>query len=88
MNATKLADSARPVVEEYFSTPMPKLLVITASRKGAYWVANPSDIKGARKRALANCSQKSGAECTVVMENNDLIRRVVTGSLQTEAKDN
>ncbi len=88
MNATKLADSARPVVEEYFSTPMPKLLVVTASRKSAYWVANPSDITGARKRALANCSKKSGGECTVVMENNDLIRRVVTGSLQTDVKDN
>ncbi len=88
MNATKLANSARPVVEEYFSTPMPKLLVVTASRKSAYWVANPSDITGARKRALANCTKKSGGECTVVMENNDLIRRVVTGSLQTDVKDN
>ena len=87
MNATKLADSARPVVEEYFSTPMPKLLVVTASRKSAYWVANPSDITGARKRVLANCSKKSGANCTVVMENNGLVRPVVTGSLQTEAND-
>ena len=70
MSTVKLADRTRPVVEEYFSTPAPKLLVVSASRTTAYWIANPTDIDGARKRALARCHEKSGAECTVVMENN------------------
>ena len=81
MTSTRLAANARPVIEEYFSTPAPKLLVVTASRKGAYWVANPTDIEGARKRALANCRQKSGGECTVVMENNELVRPMVTSAI-------
>jgi hypothetical protein len=88
MGTVKLADSTRPVVEEYFSTPAPKLLVVSASGKSAYWIANPNDINGARKRVLARCNEKSGAECAVVMENNDLVRPVVTGLLKTEASDN
>ena len=83
MSTSRLAAGARPVVEEYFSTPMPKLLVVTASGKGAYWVANPNDIEGARKRVLANCREKSGGECTVMMENNEL-RPVVTGAITPE----
>jgi dienelactone hydrolase len=84
MSTSRLAAGARPVVEEYFSTPMPKLLVVTASGKGAYWVANPNDIEGARKRVLANCREKSGGECTVMMENNELVRPVVTGAITPE----
>jgi hypothetical protein len=84
MSTSSLAAGARPVVEEYFSTPMPKLLVVTASGKGAYWVANPNDIEGARKRVLANCREKSGGECTVMMENNELVRPVVTGAITPE----
>jgi pimeloyl-ACP methyl ester carboxylesterase len=81
MNATKLAARARPVVEEYLSTPVPKLLVATPSGAAAYWIANPNDIEGARKRLLTNCRERSGAECTVVMENNELVRPVVTGAI-------
>ncbi len=88
MTETKLADSARPIVEEYVSTPMPKLLVVTASRKGAYWAANPGDIEGARKRVLARCNEKSGAECTVVMENNRMVRPLVTGAVESKVKQN
>jgi dienelactone hydrolase len=87
MNTAKIADRARPVVEEYFSTPAPKLLVLSASRTTAYWIANPDDIDGARKRALARCHEKSGAECTVVMENNNLVRPMVTGLLKTGSAD-
>ena len=72
---------ARPVVDEYLSTPAPKLLVATPSGAGAYWVANPNDIEGARKRLLTNCRERSGAECTVVMENNELVRPLVTGAI-------
>ena len=82
MSTVKLADRTRPAVEEYFSTPAPKLLVVSASRRTAYWIANPTDIDGARKRVLARCHEKSGAQCTVVMENNNLVRPVVTGQLQ------
>jgi hypothetical protein len=80
MRTAKLAAVTRPTVEEYFSTPTPKLLVATASGGGAYWVANPNDIDGARKRVLARCREKSGAECRVVMENNELAAPVVTGA--------
>jgi len=84
MSTTKLAARARPVVEEYLSTPAPKLLVATPSGAGAYWVANPNDIEGARKRLLTNCRERSGAECTVVMENNELVRPLVTGAITPE----
>src|SRR5262249_55609504 len=80
MSTAKLAPAARPTVEEYFSTPSPKTLVTTASG-GAYWVANPDDIAGARKRVLARCREKSGADCSVVMENNELVAPVVTGAV-------
>jgi dienelactone hydrolase len=82
MNSVQLAAATRPVVEEYFSTPEPKLLVKTASGKGAYWVANQNDIEGARKRVLASCREKSGGECTVVMENNTTVRPIVTGAIE------
>ena len=84
MSTTKLGARARPVVEEYLSTPAPKLLVATPSGAGAYWVANPNDIEGARKRLLTNCREKSGAECTVVMENNEIVRPLVTGAITPE----
>jgi hypothetical protein len=79
-----LAARARPVVDEYLSSPGPKLLVATPSGAGDYWVANPNDIEGARKRLLTNCREKSGAECTVVMENNELVRPLVTGAITPE----
>ena len=80
MSVAKLAPAARPTVEEYVSTPSPKTLV-TAASGGAYWVANPDDIEGARKRVLARCREKSGADCSVVMENNALVTPVVTGAV-------
>ncbi len=88
MTSIKLADNTRPVVEEYFSTPTPKLLVASPSGKVAFWTANPADINGARKRALARCSEKAGAECMVVMENHDLVKPIVTGLLKAEASEN
>jgi hypothetical protein len=84
MSTSRLAANTRAVVEEYFSTPAPKLLVVTASGRGAYWVANPTDIEGARKRVLSSCREKSGAECTVVMENNEVVRPIVTGAITPE----
>jgi dienelactone hydrolase len=81
MRAAKLGPVTRSTVEEYFSTPMPKTLVATASGTAAFWVANPADIEGARKRLLARCRDKSGADCSVVMENNTLAAPVVTGAM-------
>lgn len=80
MEKAKLDDSTRKVVEEYFSTPGPKLLVVSPSRKTAFWVANPTDIEGARKRVLARCSEKAGAECQVVMENSRVVERIMAQS--------
>jgi dienelactone hydrolase len=85
MATIKLPPSVRPVVDEYVSAPGPKLLVVTAAGKGAYWVANPTDIEGARKRVLTNCREKSGDECTVVMENNELARPIITGAITRES---
>ena len=51
-------------------------------------LANPNDINGARKRVLKRCHEKSGAECTVVMENNHLVKPIVTGLLKSEAESN
>src|SRR5262249_12727606 len=67
MRAAKLPEVLRPHVENYFSAPMPKILAV--SPRAAYWAANPDDIDGARTRTLAACQTKTGAECSVAMEN-------------------
>ena len=72
MRAAKAPANTRPYVDNYLSAPMPKVLVLSAN-KAAYWTARPDDMDGARKQALTNCREKSGAECTVAMENNDLV---------------
>jgi dienelactone hydrolase len=87
MSSAKLADKARKVVEEYVSTPMPKVLVATTSGTTAYWVANQDDIDGARKRVLSLCREKTGAECSVVMENNELVRPAVAGATTTKVTE-
>jgi dienelactone hydrolase len=72
MRAAKAPANTRPYVDNYLSAPVPKVLVISAN-KAAYWTARPDDMDGARKQALTNCREKSGAECTIAMENNDLV---------------
>jgi hypothetical protein len=81
MSAVKLPVKARALIEEYLSAPMPKVLVVTPSSAATHWVANPQDIDGARKRVLARCREKSGVECTVAMENNEVVLPAVTGWL-------
>ena len=85
MTAIKLPPSVRRVVEDYVSAPAPKLMVVTASGKNVYWAANPTDIASARKRLLTSCRDKSGDECTVVMENNALAAPIITGAITPEA---
>jgi hypothetical protein len=34
---------------------------------------------------LTNCKEKSGDECTVVMENNELARPIITGAITPES---
>jgi hypothetical protein len=72
MRAAKAPAKMRPYVENYLSAPMPKVLVVS-SAGATYWAARPGDADGARKLALTNCREKSGSECTVAMENNDLV---------------
>ncbi len=72
MRAAKAPANMRPYVDNYLSAPMPKVLVVSAN-KSTYWNARPDDIEGARNQALATCRDKSGAACTVAMENNDLV---------------
>jgi dienelactone hydrolase len=77
MRAAKAPTNMRVHVENYFSAPMPRVLVV--SQRGAtYWSAKPNDLEGARQQALTNCREKSGAECTVAMENNDLVLPAAT----------
>jgi len=72
MRSVKTPANMRGYVENYFSAPTPKALVI--SQRGAtYWSTKPNDLEGARKQALANCRAKTGADCTVAMENNVLV---------------
>ena len=85
MTAIKLPPSVRRAVEDYVSAPAPKLMVVTASGKNVYWAANPTDIASARKRLLTSCRDKSGDECTVVMENNALAAPIITGAITPEA---
>jgi dienelactone hydrolase len=72
MRAAKLPASLRPHVENYFSAPMPKILVVSPG-VAAFWAANADDIDGARTRTLATCRMKAGAECNVAMEGNRLV---------------
>ena len=67
--------------------PAPKFLVVSSSRKTAYWVANPTDVEGARKRVLARCNEKSGSECQVVMENSRVVERIMAQSTPEEDDD-
>lgn len=77
MRAAKAPANMRVYVENYFSAPMPKVLVV--SQRGAtYWSAKPNDAEGARNLALKNCREKTGAECTVAMENNNLVLPAAT----------
>jgi dienelactone hydrolase len=81
MTSTRLAASTRADVEEYFSSPMPKVLVASASGRQPYWVADSDDIDGARQRVLTTCHEQSGGECTVLMENNELVRPLASDTI-------
>jgi dienelactone hydrolase len=81
MTSTRLADRTRPEVEEYFSAPMPKLLVVTASGREPHWVADADDIDGARKQVLTTCRERSGNDCTVLLENNELVHPIATDTI-------
>jgi pimeloyl-ACP methyl ester carboxylesterase len=78
MRAAKLPASVRPAVESYFSIPMPRILVVSPSR-AVYWI-HENSIDGARKRILADCRAKTGAACSVLMENNNLVPSAATGA--------
>jgi dienelactone hydrolase len=79
MGAAKAPANMRAYVENYFSAPMPRALVISP-RGATFWSARPNDLDGARQLALKNCREKSGAECTVAMENNDLLLPATTNT--------
>jgi type IV pilus biogenesis protein CpaD/CtpE len=59
-------------VEKYLSLYTPKVLIQMPNGTPSYW-ANTRGIAAAREAALAQCAQKSGAPCKVVMENFDLM---------------
>src|SRR6516225_1280096 len=55
-------------------------LAVSPNGTEAYWYANSSGIEGARNGALGRCREKAGRECTIVMENDDLVRPMVTSA--------
>jgi hypothetical protein len=44
-------------------------------------VADSDDIDGARQRVLTTCHEQSGGECTVLMENNELVRPLASDTI-------
>jgi dienelactone hydrolase len=77
MKAARIAETRRPLVEQYFSAFTPKVLVMAPSGKWLTWSANTADIALARAKALADCKEKSGEDCVAAMENFDLVARPV-----------
>jgi dienelactone hydrolase len=72
IRAAKAPANGKRLVENYLSAPMPKTLVVS-SGGAMHWAARPDDADNARKAALARCREKSGSDCSVAMENNDLV---------------
>lgn len=71
LNAAHLRPTNRSFIEKYFSLYTPKVLVQMPNGTPSY-TANTRGIVPARETALAQCAQKSGAVCKVLMENFDL----------------
>ena len=78
--APRLAPFKREFLEQYLAMPTPKVLAVSPNGTEAYWYANSSGIEGARNGALGRCREKAGRECTIVMENDDLVRPMVTSA--------
>jgi dienelactone hydrolase len=67
MRSARLGPANRALVEQYFSLYTPKVLV-----EGSGFVtyaASPRDIETARTVALAQCRQRTGAACRIIVEN-------------------
>ena len=79
-HAPRLAAFKREFLEQYLAMPTPKVLAVSPNGTEAYWYANSSGIEGARNGALGRCREKAGRECTIVMENDDLVRPMVTSA--------
>jgi dienelactone hydrolase len=77
MRAAKLSATERPHVESYFSSPMPRVLVVSPSG-AVYWI-HENNFSGARTRILAACRTNARAECSVAMENNRLVLPAASG---------
>ena len=78
--APRLAPFKREFLEQYLAMPTPKVLAVSPNGTEAYWYANSSGIEAARNGALGRCREKAGRECTIVMENDDLVRPMVTSA--------
>jgi len=72
LKAARLPPANRSFIEKYFSLYTPKVLIQMSNGMPSY-TANTRGIVPAREAALAQCAQKSGAPCKVVMENFDLL---------------
>jgi hypothetical protein len=70
MRAERLGSNSRTLIEKYFSLYTPKVLI-----QGAGFVTYTASTRGleqARTAGLAQCQQKSGRPCQVILENFSL----------------
>ena len=77
--APGLAPLKREFIEQYLAMPMPKVLAVSPNGTVS-WYIHTSGLDAARKGALGSCREKSGRECTVVMEDDNLVRPMVTSA--------
>jgi dienelactone hydrolase len=78
--APRLAGFKQAFLEEYLAMPLPKALAVSVGETDAYWYSDTSGIEAARAAALKNCHEQAHGECTLVMDNNDLLRPLVTSA--------
>ena len=76
----RLAGFKQAFLEEYLAMPLPKALAVSVGETDAYWYSDTTGIEAARAAALKNCREQAHAECTLVMENNDLVRPLITSA--------
>jgi dienelactone hydrolase len=77
--APGLAPFKREFIEQYLAMPLPKVLAVSPNGTVS-WFIHTSGLDAARSGALGSCREKAGRECTILMENDDLVRPMVTSA--------
>jgi dienelactone hydrolase len=77
--APGLAPLKREFIEQYLALPLPKVLAVSPNGTVS-WYVHTSGLDAARSGALGSCREKAGRECTIVMEDDNLARPMVTSA--------